>query len=654
MLIYEPVLIAAPSDAWKSGRAKQCDKASEATHITTCREMQADDHRAQKVILCHPSKVGEPIANPERKKSSDRDVRKSRDDVLEHEASSDGGQCTLTLQDTVAPPPVRLEVVETSTAVQDKKKELQCELRADQGAIKEEETRPRVQHAPRSCNQCRNTIDETQTTNEPHFDSTASTADSSRHGSQLANILLAAKFTESLSVSAWMPCDSGGTGGSQLSNVTFQKCEGSDLSVVSECEFVNVKFINCKFDRTTFLGVTLSDATFRHVDFTGTAFHCLVLRNVTLTKIVFKDDIWRAMYLENALVSRRSFCMPDVPGSTAKVYGMRALAASSKTRRFAILDVLSTTDLSQAVGHDGAWNRDIHLRFVFPKLGILARMARHPDIIDRIMRFCFPGSSVHVHEYPRGFKIAGDSAMSKKLYEKRNGTRTTYYGSLQHGLLMKTETTVNVPCRGVGNCTGLLLVNKELSTLALKHLYGRDVHLQCSAEGAREFLFAHKRMMTSVRRLVLYYHWKADNLGLETDINAWIHLLNTIRHRFSFFPVIGLHMGQTFWKRNQPTRSVERVLCYHSESHEDCPIGGAHKFAAPDDRWEWEGVESTHRTDGTLLQIHIEDTSTQARIDFVQKLVAEIERQRVGRSLFVRSPEGEEITYRCAKKSPEN
>ena len=236
--------------------------------------------------------------------------------------------------------------------------------------------------------------------------------------------------------------------------------------------------------------------------------------------------------------------------------------------------------------------------------------------------------------------------MSTNLYLKRNGTKTTYFGSLKYGLSAIVEPSKSIPPRGVGNCTGLLLVNKRVSQLALKHLYSRIFHLQCSAEGAREFLLAHTQQMKMAKGVVLYYHWADDKVGLVTDINAWRYLLATIRHRLSFIPNIDLYLGRSFWKRNSPDKSAKSML--GDPSNVNCPIGDAHKFAAPDDRWRYKDNESTHRTDGTVLQIHIDNANNQIKIEFMKKLLAEIEKQRVGRPLFVRSPSGEEITYRCA------
>jgi hypothetical protein len=154
--------------------------------------------------------------------------------------------------------------------------------------------------------------------------------------------------------------------------------------------------------------------------------------------------------------------------------------------------------------------------------------------------------------------------------------------------------------------------------------------------------------MNLVKQLVLYYHWPEDQLGLVTNRNAWRYLLGTVRHQFSLVPSIQLRIGQSFWKHNNIDRGVSHVL--RACPSADRPLFDAYKFAAPDDRWEAEGDESTHRTDGTKLQICIEDASSQVRIDFVRKMLVEIEKQRVGRLLFVLSPQGKEITYTCATK----
>jgi hypothetical protein len=193
------------------------------------------------------------------------------------------------------------------------------------------------------------------------------------------------------------------------------------------------------------------------------------------------------------------------------------------------------------------------------------------------------------------------------------------------------------------------LVNKKLSTLALKHLYGRSLHLQCSAEGAVAFLLAHAQQIKLVKQLVLHYHWSDDQLGLVTDRHAWRYLLGKVRHQFSFVPNIRLHIGQSFWKHNDIDSEVKHVLGTYATI--DRPFFDAHKFAAPDDRWATEGDKSTHRTDGMILEVYIDDSSSQVRTEFVKKVLAEIEKQRVGRPLFVQSPRGKEITYKCAKKA---
>ena len=148
--------------------------------------------------------------------------------------------------------------------------------------------------------------------------------------------------------------------------------------------------------------------------------------------------------------------------------------------------------------------------------------------------------------------------------------------------------------------------------------------------------------MKFAKQLVLYYHWSEDRLGLVTDINAWRRLLGTIRHQFSFIKHIRLHIGRSFWKRNDLALGTTGML--ETCSDIDRPFVDVDKFAAPAQRWMDYGDKPAPWT-GTHLQIHIEGASTQRETDFVRDLLAEIERQRVGRPLFVLSPDGEEIKY---------
>jgi hypothetical protein len=155
-----------------------------------------------------------------------------------------------------------------------------------------------------------------------------------------------------------------------------------------------------------------------------------------------------------------------------------------------------------------------------------------------------------------------------KLYYRRDRTRTAYFGSLQDESPVSDKPSEHMPHRGVGDCTGLLLVNKIFSKLALTRLYNRELHLQCSAEGAREFILAHAQKMKLVRQLVLYYHWADDQLGLATDINAWRFLLCTVRHQFSFIPNVRLHIGLEAQRSIQRGKQcfglpVKRRLSYH-------------------------------------------------------------------------------------------
>ena len=63
-------------------------------------------------------------------------------------------------------------------------------------------------------------------------------------------------------------------------------------------------------------------------------------------------------------------------------------------------------------------------------------------------------------------------------------------------------------------------------------------------------------------------------------------------------------------------------------------------------RFKREG--STHRTDGMSLEIEIEGTDTEEKIEFGKSVSDEVEKGRDGRPLFVLTPRGYEITYKCA------
>jgi hypothetical protein len=367
----------------------------------------------------------------------------------------------------------------------------------------------------------------------------------------------------------------------KLSNVEFRGCEQTDLQLKSSSDFTNVKFIDCKFNRMTFLDVKLSNVTFSHVDFTDSAFCCLVLRNVTLTKLSFKNDLWRETRLENALVGVRSFVLRR---GTVRDYSLRAPRASSKTTQSPVQDSRPLDNLNQTLGRDGSWDRDINRCSTPSGRGILARLALHKDVMDRILGYCFPGSTVHMYEYPPGFKIPEETKALNMVYTTMSDTQTSYFGSLKSGLAVTCQPSKNVPQRGIGigNYGGLFLVNKKISDVAMNYLYSRSFHLQCSAEGAREFLLEHPQKMKFATQLVIYYHWSEDQLGLTTNIHAWRRLLGTIRHQFSFIKHIRVHVGRSFWKRNDLALGAEKMLETCSDA--DRPFVDVDKFAAPAQR----------------------------------------------------------------------
>lgn len=435
----------------------------------------------------------------------------------------------------------------------------------------------------------------------------------------------------------------------KLCNVRFKDSIKSDFTLESNCELVNVTFVNCTFDRTIFRDIKLSDATFYHVNLSEVTLYRVRLKNVTVFKLELENAIWRANRIQNAVLSNDNLVSPS---GNQRDCGFRVRSATSNATLSYVPAALCMLQLRSTHRVYGAWGRDIYRVPPIATDNILSRLTQHSDIFDRIMQYCFPGNSTHIFEYPPGVSIPREET-SPDLYFANSHSiskhKTTYFGSLQSNTPFKqTGVPIEVPQRGIGNCTGLLLVNTDLHALASKHLYNRDFHFQCSAEGAREFLLAHREKIQMVKELVLYYHWGPDELVLSTGINAWRHLLATIRHQCSFFQNIRLHIGQFFWKNNKWAKGAKEVLSECS-THQ-CPITDAYKFAAPEDRSRFERGVSVHRTDGTLLQIEIEDTDTREKRAFVKSLAEEIEKRRVGRPLFVRSPRGGEVAYKCAEQ----
>jgi hypothetical protein len=249
----------------------------------------------------------------------------------------------------------------------------------------------------------------------------------------------------------------------------------------------------------------MSNVTFYHVDYTNTTFFRLRLKRTTLANMHFQSDLWRESFLQDMLIGKDTFILK--PG-TERDYGVRAPAKSSKGKGRVVSDPLSPDDLKQKVSHGTVWQRDIRvLQDQGPQGRILARLACHENIMDRIMQYCFPGSNIHIHEYPFGFeKPTAPARYQKRCSATSNGIRypLMLFGSLQpNAPTTSNPSAVNLPHRGVGNCTCLLSVNKKFYAIASKRLYNRTFHLHCSPDRAREFLRAHPVRMKMIKQLVL-------------------------------------------------------------------------------------------------------------------------------------------------------
>ena len=277
--------------------------------------------------------------------------------------------------------------------VQHEDRNCRSEPLRDSRPILDERNTPPAQNTLQNCGQSTDQTSKAHILEETNSIGAVGAAHGSNISSLLTNIFSAAKITDDLSVSAWVPGKPPEADGTQLSNVTFRGCEQSGLTLMPDCEFEDVTFVNCKFGNTAFLRVHLTDVTISHVDFTNATLHCILLQDVTLTRAHFRNTVWRAMHFTHALIDGSSFILR--PGTT-RDYAVQPSTASSKTIRGFHSDSMPLVDLAQEVGQVGAWDRDIHLRFTPPKIDILTRLGEHQEIIDRIMQYCFPGSSVHI------------------------------------------------------------------------------------------------------------------------------------------------------------------------------------------------------------------------------------------------------------------
>lgn len=442
MLINEHILIAVWIEAWTKTRVRQFYKALEANGFTKDKKPQTvrklthnfaqfrrlahhryqlwrRQQRSQRSKAVPKTTVHETVESPAAPRLENigkNDVTQDRLDVKEPGASNHSE---------------RQEIKPTSVS----------ELRSPQDTAEHQFEPPRtLDAAPKivqtklleelqGCDQAQSQADEPRLTKEPPSIVPTCDAHEKVIEPQVNSIFPSVTFTDSPSFSTWMPYEKADEHRMSLSNVKFRGFEQCDLQLKSSCEIVNVTFVDCKFNRMAFMDVKLSNVVFKHVDFTDSAHCCLVLRNVTLTCLHFQNDLWRATHSENALVGNPSFIMRK--GATADCY-LRAPAVSSKTIQLALKDAKSLDKLNQELGHSGAWKHDIHRRLVPSKRSILTRLVGCPDIIDRVMGYCFPGSNIYVYEYPYGFKIPERSTMSTKLYTKRNGTKTTYFGSIKY------------------------------------------------------------------------------------------------------------------------------------------------------------------------------------------------------------------------------
>jgi hypothetical protein len=187
MLIYDHILINAWASACAKSRAKQCCKALESRHTA---------HRA--------NKLGDANLTPRLGNTHGRETT----------------------------PTHGLIPVCDSKATQDAERECRPGPPREPGPVLRENKPLLAQRTLRDCDQTDEQIEEAYTAENACASGAIVTANGSNIGSLLANILSAAEFIESLDVSAWVPGEIPGVGGTQLTNVTFRGCEGRGLTLM--------------------------------------------------------------------------------------------------------------------------------------------------------------------------------------------------------------------------------------------------------------------------------------------------------------------------------------------------------------------------------------------------------------------------------------
>lgn len=438
--------------------------------------------------------------------------------------------------------------------------------------------------------------------------------------------------------------------GNKLRNVHFYNCDRTGLTL-ENCTWENVLVAHCKFRKTTFRNLVLTDAVLVHLDFD----------NVTIFDLKGAFCCARNLLMQNALIGPELLYMRASEKRENTVW-IKTLRGSSKTVTDQISKCsLSAREIRRIKEVDQSFSRVVS-GFIRPSPhDRWTTLASDHNISNRIMRFCFPGTSVQIREYTEGRRPEW-LQRARYVYTVNDcntisGTRsmhtTAYFSCRSNGEVggPKWQGT-DQDTRYCGFATGMLLANKQLSKMALESLYKRSFEFKCSPEGVAQFMKVHRKHVQSISELQLHYHFKSEPGTVATGDESFHKLMCSIRHEFALIPSIKIHIGHGFW-RIARWQFGPRVVIGQSTIRNDDERGTQPNFlwdvakvAAPADCWQEEYKRSKLGAAGTRLQIVIEAAKDDKRMGFVESLHLEIERRRrerplyLGRQKYVRTVSG--------------
>lgn len=437
--------------------------------------------------------------------------------------------------------------------------------------------------------------------------------------------------------------------GNTLRNVRFENCDRSSLAV-QDCHWQNVLGAHCKLSNTTFRNVKLANVALVHLDFD----------KVTVIDLELFCHFWRNLQVANALLSQNSL----VP-SSSETYSVaiKAPQISSKTLdKELTLDLLPDCETKRNERGDWTSGRTINALQPREVLGrdLLTPLVDHYHIIDRIMQLVFSGPSIQICEYANGDALSANHAHQQRYTvndsnsrNKQRSMHTTTYFACQHVEALDAAKPVtsrppnNQPCCDF--TPSFMQVSKACYQLVPKYFFGHTFRFQCSARGVHRFLAAHKRHIHFMTGIELFYHFDAEPGIIETNDEQFHDLLFFIRHNLSFVPNIHVHIGHHFWSKAKWTQGPQAVVgqtTLRDDSQVQPPfLWDVEKIALPADRWANHDDPSTHRVDGTEVQISIEGTMSEEEVVFVEELNQLILKRGTARPLFVRDSSGMERTY---------